>query len=111
MNTHHLSALSLWILLVLAEKPAHAYAIRDGIMVATLMGMRPHPASVRSALKRFERQGWVELTHTERGNASVYSRQIYAITTTGSRVLREQISWLRSAVPFFDRLNFHHLKI
>lgn len=71
------------ILLSLAEKPRHGYAICDDI--EAIAGHRPGPGTLYGAIARLESRGFISPTKSE-GN-----RAIYRLTPAGTRALKARL--------------------
>jgi DNA-binding PadR family transcriptional regulator len=102
--THSLSAINLLILAAIAEKPMHAYGIREHIIAFTLWQVAPHTSSIRYALKRFEQDGWIRAAWQEPSKASRYERVVYEITDRGWQVLRTERRSFQHVIQWVERL-------
>ena len=86
--------LDMIILKTLSLGALHGYGIARRIEQVTEEVFRVNPGSLRTALKRMERAGWLnsEWRHTESGRRAKY----YALTRAGERQLGiETEDWLR----------------
>lgn len=102
--THSLSAINLLILAALAEKPMHAYGIREQIIAFTLWQVAPNTSSIRYALKRFEQDGWIRAAWQEPSKASRYERVVYDLTDRGWQILHTEQRSLRYVIQWVERL-------
>ena len=85
--THHLplSPRDYLIMLVLAREPAHGYAIIRRAESISEAEVRLDPANLYRALRRLDRDGWVEVT--EDVGSGRDRRRTYGLTALGRRVL------------------------
>jgi len=75
---------ALMILVSLAERPRHGYAMSHDI--EELTGVRPGPGTLYGAITRLETRGFIRPTVTE-GN-----RRIYELTAVGHKALTARLS-------------------
>lgn len=109
MDTQTLSSTSLLVLAALADRPMHAYAIREYITKITFWQTRPQASSIRSALHRFEQTGWVRVAWRETGSASHNSRVVFEITRDGWHKLRAERQRLDFVIQWVDRVEARQL--
>lgn len=76
------------IMLVLAREPAHGYAIIRRAESISDAEVRLDPANLYRALRRLDRDGWVEVA--EEAGSGRDRRRTYALTETGYRVLKAE---------------------
>ncbi|MBV8298325.1 MAG: helix-turn-helix transcriptional regulator [Candidatus Eremiobacteraeota bacterium] len=79
----------LLILISLADKPKHGYAIMQD--VRSLTGWEMRPGTLYGALGRMDRSGWIEEAQT-----ADYRRRPYALTAAGRQELRHQLEVLET---------------
>lgn len=84
------SDVSLLILLSLAERPRHGYAMIEDI--AQFSGTLFEPGTLYGALMRLERKGWIEALPAED------RRHPYRLTSAGAEALRVQMATLSQIV-------------
>jgi len=90
---------ALMILISLAERPRHGYAMSDDI--ADLTGSRPGPGTLYGAITRLEKRGFIAPSATE-GN-----RRTYKLTAVGRKALQVRLAAMeRVAQAGRDRLAF-----
>jgi len=92
MNTASITEPVLLILLSLAERPRHGYAILQDTLEMSDGRVRLSTGTLYGALNRLLKDGWIE-----RHNASDQSRgkQSYRLTATGRRNLQAEVSRLK----------------
>jgi PadR family transcriptional regulator PadR len=90
-----LTEASLYILLSLASRSRHGYAIMKDVQSLSKGGMELSTGTLYGALKRMHGQGWitpVEARESVRGEGSAgRERKAYALTQYGRRVLEAEI--------------------
>jgi DNA-binding PadR family transcriptional regulator len=74
---------AVMILVSLADKPRHGYAITDDI--EELTGHRPGPGTLYGAISRLETRGFIQ-PHSTEGN-----RCTYELTAAGSAALKARL--------------------
>jgi PadR family transcriptional regulator, regulatory protein PadR len=79
--------LSFWLLLLLHEKPAYPYTLREAVLQLSLGTISTDEQSIYRALNRFQSMGLVksELVKSPIGP----SRRYYSLTEKGTDLLRE----------------------
>lgn len=96
MDIPKISITALYILAALGYGPSHIFRLVSVIQGLSLMGFRPSPQRLRSALARLVRYGWVVEVWSEHPLASHNPRLVYEITEAGVRRLRaEQLAYAR----------------
>jgi DNA-binding PadR family transcriptional regulator len=94
-----LPPLSLYLLLALAEGPAHGWAVIKRIRALTEGRSDPSSGSLYLAMIRLEEQGLVEETTAPRGEESTDARRRYhRLTAFGRKVLRAETDRLAALV-------------
>jgi DNA-binding PadR family transcriptional regulator len=79
---------AFFVLVSLAEEPKHGYAMTEDILAMT--GVRLGAGTLYGVIARLEERGWIEpLPADDR-------RRPYRLTADGQRVLRAQLTALRS---------------
>lgn len=76
------------ILVSLAERPRHGYAIADDI--ERVAGERPGPGTLYGALARLESRGFIEPSESDNGRAT------YKLTAAGRKALSARLSAMES---------------
>lgn len=99
-----MSAMSIFVLACLADRPMHAYGIRQYTLAYTFWQTAPHASSIRSALRHFERDGLIQVAWSEPGNASRHERVVYDITAHGRNVLWAERQALGLVSNLIDRV-------
>jgi DNA-binding PadR family transcriptional regulator len=90
---------ALMILISLAERPRHGYAMSDDI--AELTGARPGPGTLYGAITRLESRGFITPIASE-GN-----RRTYELTAVGRKALKARLAAMeRVTQAGRDRLAF-----
>ena len=88
----------LHILLALADRPRHGYAIVQEIEERTDGTVRIGTGTLYTALKRLRSDGLIEEVTPEQDGASGRARRTYGLTDRGRAVLNEQTARLRALV-------------
>jgi DNA-binding PadR family transcriptional regulator len=96
-----LSAVSYQILLALATRDRHGYAIRKAIEAQTDGTMRAGPGTLYSAIRRLEDDGLLEESKW-RPDADLDDerRRYYHLTTSGRAALRAETEKMQATVQF-----------
>ena len=90
---------ALLILISLAERPRHGYAMSDDI--AELTGDRPGPGTLYGAISRLETRGFIS------PKASEGKRRIYEMTAVGRKALKARLAAMERVMQAGrDRLVF-----
>lgn len=79
---------ALHVLIALAERPQHGYAMMLDIEAMT--GSRPGPGTLYGAISRLEQRGWIEPL------PAIDRRRPYQLTSAGRGVLRVRLETLRT---------------
>lgn len=96
-----LTEVVFFILLSLAPKPKHGYAIMKDVESLSHQRVNLSTGTLYGALKRLLEQGWIEpVTETEDAFAaeSKRERKAYALTALGRRMLQAETARLQSLV-------------
>jgi DNA-binding PadR family transcriptional regulator len=104
MDRAPLSALAIWVLVVLADGPAHSYRICGRIAAVSMMTFVPKRGSVGSAVARLARAGLIVEGEWEPGNGSRYGRLQYALSNQRWTALRRERHRMAFATQATDRV-------
>lgn len=85
---------SFHIMVVLAERPLHGYAIRQEVERRTDGEVRLWPATLYGTLAELAERGFIEETESPRGEADDPRRRYYALTAEGRRALAAEAARL-----------------
>lgn len=92
MNATPLAPRDLLILAVLAEGPAHGYAIIRAVDERSGSDVVLDPANLYRVLRRMRRDGWIE--EVEEAGDDADRRRTHAITARGRGILRAEVERL-----------------
>jgi DNA-binding PadR family transcriptional regulator len=81
-----LSPLSINVLIALADGPSHGYGLMRRLRGH---GFRAGAGTIYGALSRMQEAGWIEEGAAERARGPRGQRQLFAITPSGLRALKE----------------------
>lgn len=95
------------ILLVLATRPLHGYAIRQEVEERTEGAVRLWPATLYGTLSELTRDGLIEETASPGGEDDDPRRKYYALTAEGRRALGAEAARLEGLA----RLARRHLAL
>jgi DNA-binding PadR family transcriptional regulator len=94
-----LTEATLYILLSLASKPRHGYAIMKDVEALSEGRVRLSTGTLYGALKRMLDDGWIERTDDESQSENPgRPRKVYALTRLGRRVLKAEVERLHDLV-------------
>jgi DNA-binding PadR family transcriptional regulator len=83
------------ILLALVDGPLHGYAIVKGIEADSEGSVRMDPANLYRALRRMERDNWVEEVEGEADGEGEERRRRYGLTSNGRAVVIAETARMR----------------
>jgi DNA-binding PadR family transcriptional regulator len=83
------------ILLALVDGPLHGYAIVKGIEADSEGSVRMDPANLYRALRRMERDNWVEEVEGEAEGEGEERRRRYGLTSSGRAVVIAETARMR----------------
>lgn len=96
-----LSPTSYHILLALAARDRHGYAIRKAVEQQSDGAVRPGPGTLYAALRRLEDSGLIEESNWRPDeDLDDPRRRYYHLTKTGRNALAEETARLRATVSF-----------
>jgi DNA-binding PadR family transcriptional regulator len=96
-----LSPTELAIMLALANRDEHAYALPNRITADSLGATIVAPSSIKTTLPRLLQHGWIEKT-TLWGRQTTRSRQNYMLTESGWMRLEQEQRRLRQSLRLLD---------
>jgi DNA-binding PadR family transcriptional regulator len=89
----------LLILLSLADRPRHGYAILQDTQEMSGGRVRLSTGTLYGALRRLLHEGWIERFHTEDDSRG---KQAYRLTALGRRNLQREVTRLRELTQLAD---------
>ena len=98
-SSKSLSLPVLHILVTLAERPHHGYAIKQAVEERTEGAIRLGPGTLYEAIQRLEESGLiVETSADDPANGQEAQRRYYKLTDRGWRTLRAELGALTALV-------------
>jgi DNA-binding PadR family transcriptional regulator len=98
-----ISKTTLYILISLAEKPLHGYAIMTRVAEESHKTVLLGPGTLYGALKRLLENGWVEESFGD--EPTMRSRRYYKLTDEGRAQLNLEIERLQSILSLYQHYN------
>ncbi len=98
-----LSETTFFILLSLALRPRHGYAIMKDVQTLSNSRVVLSTGTLYGALKRLLEQGWIARVDDPDENDTERERKAYALTDFGHRILDAEIARLQSLVAAANR--------
>ena len=91
-----LTETTLFILMSLASRPKHGYAIMKEVEVLSRVRVRLSTGTLYGAIKRLLEQGWIERVEEDGGQGNGRIRKSYQLTNLGRRILKAETERLQS---------------
>lgn len=101
MQKEPLTPLSMHLLLALADRPLHGYALMQAIEEQSSGTVRPGTGSLYAALQRLLDDGLIEVADFD-GGAPRRRGNSYRLTDSGSRAIVEEADRLRAVLTLVD---------
>jgi DNA-binding PadR family transcriptional regulator len=93
-----LTETTLYILLSLAGKPKHGYAILKEVQALSEGRITLSTGTLYGALKRLLENGWIQRQESETAPNNERPRKVYRLTKIGRRVLQAELGRLNKLV-------------
>jgi DNA-binding PadR family transcriptional regulator len=98
-----LTEATYFILLSLAPKPKHGYAIMKEVQELSESRVVLSTGTLYGALKRLLDQGWIVRMEEPAAEDAVRDRKVYKLSEHGRRILKEEIARLQKLLMVADR--------
>lgn len=98
-----LTEATYFILLSLAPKPKHGYAIMKEVQELSESRVVLSTGTLYGALKRLLDQGWIVRLEEPAAEDTVRDRKVYKLSEHGRRILKEEIARLQKLLMVADR--------
>lgn len=94
-----------FILLSLAPKPRHGYAIMKETAVLSDDRVQLSTSTLYGAIKRLLEQGWIERLDENGGQENGRVRKIYVLTPLGRHILQAEVTRMEGLVTAANRFS------
>lgn len=102
-RTKPLSAVTYHILLALADRKRHGYGIKKAVLAQSAGAVRLGPGTLYTAIRRLERNGWIEESDWRPDpELDDERRRYYGLTKRGLVVLTAETERLRATVKLAE---------
>jgi DNA-binding PadR family transcriptional regulator len=93
-----LTEVSFFILLSLAARPRHGYAIMKDVRDISAHRVELSTGTLYGAIKRMLEQGWILRSDDPQADTTARERKIYRLTSLGRQILEAETSRLEGLV-------------